>query len=202
MSEVLKDYFYTGISFSSFYIDEGVFLCLKIENSKTIFGKWRNTLKLRNYLKNNEETDECLIGNEKYLVYQNITALHSSSVLFSKDRKAISLYCKVKNDKEALVSEGFNIDDLTPENLDEPITLVIKNEASKEKYSDLISKGKDVRFVYLENIREETNRDIIFDAIKVKLLQDETEIYFIEEGMYANYIANFIFTLNKIAIIY
>ena len=107
-----------------------------------------------------------------------------------------------RNDKNALVTDAFEIEDMTLESLDLPITLVLKDESSQEKYSSLISKAKDVRFVYLNNIREETNREIIFDAIKVKLLQDETDIYFIEEGMYANYIANFIFTLNKIAIIY
>lgn len=202
MSEILKDYFYTGISFSTFFIDEGVFLCLKIESSKTFFGRMYYTSKLRNYLKNNSETDECLIGNEKYLVYQNVSALHSSSVLFSTDKKAIKIYRKLKNDKNALVTDAFEIEDMTLESLDLPITLVLKDESSQEKYSSLISKAKDVRFVYLNNIREETNREIIFDAIKVKLLQDETDIYFIEEGMYANYIANFIFTLNKIAIIY
>ena len=202
MSEVLKDYFYTGISFSSFYVDEGVFLCLKIESSKTFFGKWYYTLKLRNYLKSNENTDDCLVGNERYLVYQNITALHNSSVLFSKDSKAIKLYRKIKNDKLALACEGFSINDLTLEILDQPITIVLNSEQSKNKYQEFIARGKDIRFVYLNNIKEETNRDIIFDAIKVKLLQDETELYIIEEGMYANYIANFIFTLNKIAIIY
>ena len=91
---------------------------------------------------------------------------------------------------------------MTLENLDSPITIVLYSASEQNKYQDIVSKGKDVRFVYLEHIREETNRDIIFDAIKVKLLQDETEIYIIEENMYANYIANFVFTLNKIAIIY
>ena len=80
--------------------------------------------------------------------------------------------------------------------------LVLNSKDSELKYNELISKGKDVRFVYLDNITNETNRDIIFDAIKVKLLQDETELYFIEPGMYANYIANCVFGLNKIAIIY
>ena len=202
MNEVLKDYFYTGISFSSYFIDEGVFWCLKIESSSNPLKKWFYTLKLRKYLKGNKHTDSCLLGNEKYLVYQNVVALNNSSLLISLDNKAIKLYRKLKNDKEALVCDRFSIDDLTLESLDSPITIVLYNEESKEKYQDIISKGKDIRFVYLENIREETNREIIFDAIKVKLLQDETELYFIEEGMYANYIANFIFTLNKIAIIY
>lgn len=202
MSEVLKDYLYTGISFSSYFIDEGVLLCLKVESAKTIFGKIYYTNKLKNYLKENSETDDCLFGNEKYLIYQNVTALHNSSVLFSSDKKSIKLYRNLKNDQEALVSEKFELEDLTLESLDESITLIIKNVDSKEKYNDLLSKAKNVKIIYLEHIKEETNREIIFDAVKVKLLQDETEIYFIEEGMYANYIANFIFTLNKIAIIY
>ena len=202
MSEVLKDYFYTGISFSSYFIDESVFLCLKIEKSKFILNKMQYTSKLRKYLKNHKHTDDCLIGNERYLIYQNITALNNSSILFSKNSKHIKLYRTLKKDKHALVSDQFSIDDLTLENLDSPITIVLYSASEQNKYQDIVSKGKDVRFVYLEHIREETNRDIIFDAIKVKLLQDETEIYIIEENMYANYIANFVFTLNKIAIIH
>ena len=108
----------------------------------------------------------------------------------------------MKNDKHALVEKSFDLNDLTLESFDSPITLVLNSKDSELKYNELISKGKDVRFVYLDNITNETNRDIIFDAIKVKLLQDETELYFIEPGMYANYIANCVFGLNKIAIIY
>ena len=202
MSEVLKDYFYTGISFSLFFIDEGVFLCLKIEKSKNPLIKLSYVLKLRKYLKRNPETDKCLIGNEKYLVYQNITSLNNASVLFSTNKEHKKLYKKLKNDKRALVCESFDLDDLTKESLDEPILLVVKNEESKVKYQELIKSCKEVNIIYLDKIKEETNREIMFDAIKVKLLQYDTNICFIEEGMYANYIANFIFTLNKIAIIY
>ena len=201
MSDILKDYFYTGISFSSYFIDEGVFYCLKVESSKLPFIKGYYLSKLRHYLKHNEETDECLKGNEKYLIYQNVIALNNSSLLFSRDEESIKLYRKVKNDKEALVCEKFEIDDLTSESLDNPITIVLKNEESKEKFNELILQAKEVKYIYLDNLRNETNREIIFDAIKVKLLQDETELYFIEKGMYANYISNCVFGLNKIAII-
>ena len=201
MSDILKDYFYTGISFSSYFIDEGVFYCLKVEKSKFPLMKSYYLSKLRAYLKNNEETDPCLKGNEKYLIYQNVTALNNSSLLFSSDEESIKLYRKVKNDKEALVCEKFEIDDLTSESLDNPITIVLKNEESKEKFNELILQAKEVKYIYLDNLRNETNREIIFDAIKVKLLQDETELYFIEKGMYANYISNCVFGLNKIAII-
>ena len=73
---------------------------------------------------------------------------------------------------------------------------------TNSKLKDVISKAKKINYIYLDKVKEETNRSIIFDAVKVKLLQDETEIYFIEEGMYANYVANCVFGLNKIAIIY
>ena len=202
MSDMLKDYFYTGVSFSSFYIDEGVFFCMKYHNAKFIFNKIRYKNKLRRYLKKQKETDSCLKGNESYLVYQNITSLNESSVLFSSNSSYIKLYRKMKNDKHALVEKSFDLNDLTLESFDSPITLVLNSKDSELKYNELISKGKDVRFVYLDNITNETNRDIIFDAIKVKLLQDETELYFIEPGMYANYIANCVYGLNKIAIIY
>ena len=68
MSDILKDYFYTGISFSSYFIDEGVFYCLKVEKSKFPLMKSYYLSKLRAYLKNNEETDTCLKGNERYLI--------------------------------------------------------------------------------------------------------------------------------------
>ena len=202
MNEILKDYLYTGISFSSFFIDEGVFLCLKVEKSKNPLIRFFNILKLRKYLKHHEDTDECLIGNEKYLIYQNMNALNNSSVLFSKNKGYNKIYSKLKNDRNTLICEKFYLDDLTKESLEEPITLVIKNEDSKEKYKELIDQAKEINYIYLDKIKEETNRDIIFDAIKVKILQYETNIFFIEEGMYANYIANSIFNLNKIAIIY
>ena len=202
MSEILKDYFYTGISFSSFIVDEGVLLCMKYHASKFPLSKIIYKGKLVKYLKNNKESDPCLKGNENYLVYQNIKALNESSVLFSKNKRVIKLYRKLKNDKEAVVVDEFSLDDLTLENFDSPITLVLNSEKSKNKYEELISKAKKIKYVYLDKIKEETNRTIIFDAIKVKLLQDETEIYFIEEGMYAIYIANCVFSLNKFAIIY
>lgn len=202
MNEILKDYFYTGISFSSFFIDEGVFLCLKVEKSKNPLIRYFNVLKLRKYLKNHPDTDECLIGNEKYLVYQNVAAFNNASILFSQNKKHKQIYNKLKKDRNTLICDKFDIDDLTKESLEEPITLVIKNEDSKEKYKELISQAKEINYIYLDKIKEETNRDIIFDAIKVKVLQYETNIFFIEEGMYANYIANSIFNLNKIAIIY
>ncbi|MBE6142530.1 MAG: hypothetical protein E7177_00890 [Erysipelotrichaceae bacterium] len=201
MSDILKDYFYTGISFSSYFIDEGVFYCLKVEKSKFPLMKSYYLSKLRAYLKNNEETDPCLKGNERYLIYQNVVALSNASILFSNDDNQIKLYRQLKNDKEALVCEKFDIDDLTKESLDSPITVVLKNEGSKQKFNELILQAKEVKYIYLDNLRNETNREIIFDAIKVKLLQDETELYFIEKGMYANYISNCIFGLNKIAII-
>lgn len=201
MNDILRDYFYTGISFSSFFINEGVFLCMKIENSKNGISRLFNTLKLRKYLKEQKETDKCLIGNEKYLVYQNIIGLDNSSVLFSNNKKYIKLYRKMKNDKEALVYDKFDFSSLTVDNFESPIIFVLKNEKSKEKYKEVISMCKKVDFIYLDKIKEETERDIIFDAIKVKILQDEVEIYFIEEGMYANYVANCVFGLNKIAII-
>ena len=114
----------------------------------------------------------------------------------------IKIYSKLKKDKDALICDRFDLNDLTRESLEVPITLIIKNEESKEKYKELIGLAKEINFIFLENIKEETNREIIFDAIKVKVLQYETDIFFIEEGMYANYIANSIFNLNKIAIIY
>ena len=122
--------------------------------------------------------------------------------LFSKNKKAIKLYRKLKNDKDALVVDQFDLEYLTLDNLDSPITLILNSEESKAKYEKLISKAKNIKYIYLDKVKEETNRTIIFDAVKVKLLQDETEIYFIEEGMYANYIANCVFGLNKIALIY
>ena len=202
MSDILKDYLYTGISFSSFFIDEGVFLCLKVESAKNPVSKYINILKLRKYLNNHPDTDDCLIGNENYLVYQNINSLSNASVLFSQNKEYNKIYSKLKKDKDALICDRFDLNDLTRESLEVPITLIIKNEESKEKYKELIGLAKEINFIFLENIKEETNREIIFDAIKVKVLQYETDIFFIEEGMYANYIANSIFNLNKIAIIY
>ena len=202
MSDMLKDYFYTGVPFSSFYIDEGVFFSMKYHNAKSVFTKIRYKSKLRRYLKRKKETDPCLKGNESYLVYQNINSLNESSVLFSSNASYIKLYRKMKNDKHALVEKRFDLNDLTLENLDSPITLILDSKTSESKYKELIDKSKNIRFIYLDTIVQETNRDIIFDAIKVKLLQDERELYFIEPGMYANYIANCVFSLNKIAIIY
>jgi hypothetical protein len=200
MSEILKDYFYTGVSFSSFSIDESVLLCLKYEKSKFI-NRILQYNKLKKYLKKHQDTDECIKGNEKYLVYQNMVALKNSSILFSSNKEEIKLYRMLKNDKEADVCEKFDIGDMTIESLESPITLVLKTEESVNQYQDIISKCKKVKLIYLNKLKEETQRDIIFDAIKVKLLQDETEIYFIEKGMYSNYVANCVFGLNKIAII-
>ena len=116
MSDILKDYFYTGISFSSFYIDEGVFLCMKYEHSKFFINKIKYLIKLRKYLRKQKETDPCLKGNESYLVYQNINSLKESSILFSSNKSHIKLYRKMKKDRKASIEKCFDLDNLTVEN--------------------------------------------------------------------------------------
>jgi hypothetical protein len=104
-----------------------------------------------------------------------MVALRNASILFSTNHEEIKLYRSLKNDKEADVCDKFEISDLSIENLEAPVTFILKSEQSLEKYQETLSKFSNVKLIYVDKVKDETCRDIIFDAIKVKLLQDETD---------------------------
>lgn len=201
MEDIIKDYLYTGVPFFTYYIDDVVKLCLKVELSKGL-NKLINLSKLKVLINNHPDYDKCLKGNEHYLVYQNVVALEDSSFLITDDYSSVNLYKKIKRTNDPFVVQQFNIDALNEDNLESHITIICKNEKSSFQFNPLIKKAKKIDFIYLDLIVEETKRSILFDAIKVKLLQNESDIYFIEKGLFSNYIAKCIFDLNKIAIIY
>ena len=54
----------------------------------------------------------------------------------------------------------------------------------------------------IKEISEKTNSETIFDEIKLKILQDnDSEVYFLDIDIFSNLISDFVFNLNKIAII-
>ena len=59
-----------------------------------------------------------------------------------------------------------------------------------------------MKIIHVKEISEKTNSETIFDEIKLKILQDnDSEVYFLDIGLFSNLISNFIYTLNKISII-
>ena len=51
------------------------------------------------------------------------------------------------------------------------------------KYQDIINEFRNIHFIVLDKIEDES---FIYDQIKVKILQDESDIYFVGKSFYAN----------------
>jgi hypothetical protein len=147
---------------------------------------------------NKEPKKEELFQKEKYLAFQNMKALRNSNILISNDKKEIKLYRYIKKKKDADVSEDFSIEDLPFDFHNKMVCLFINNNEDKEKYLYLFDYFKNVKVIELDELEKE---NLIFDEIKGTILRDdESEIYFVGESIYANYIVSSAYTVNKIAI--
>lgn len=192
---ILSDYLFSGLSFSTFKFDECAFMACKCYLTRFTFFRKKYYRIISKYIKDNDEEDE--FRKVKYYINQVIKALRNSSILISTDKKEIKLYKKIKRKEEILISSGFKIDDLPHDAKLKPSCLIVSNNKERMKYSELINHYRSMSFISLEDLG---NEDYIYDQIKVKLLQDESEIYFVGESIYANYIVDSICSVNKIAI--
>lgn len=195
---ILNDYLYSGVSFSTFKFDKLSYLSCKYVMSRIKFFKNYYLKKMYRLIYNKEPKKEELFQKEKYLAFQNMKALRNSNILISNDKKEIKLYRYIKKKKDADVSEDFSIEDLPFDFHNKMVCLFINNNEDKEKYLYLFDYFKNVKVIELDELEKE---NLIFDEIKGTILRDdESEIYFVGESIYANYIVSSAYTVNKIAI--
>ena len=83
---------------------------------------------------------------------------------------------------------------------------ILEKKDDIKRYKFLISDFLNHKVIIIEDIikeiSEKTNSETIFDEIKLKILQDnDSEVYFLDIDIFSNLISDFVFNLNKIAII-
>lgn len=195
--KILKDYLFTGVSFSTFKFDKLTALSCKYVNAKFAFLKGYYLKKIYYTLYNQKPNKNISFQPEKYLAYQTMKALKNSSILISNDPKEIKLYTHFKKKKAIEVSEEFALDDLPLGSNKLKACLFINNKEEEEKYKSIIEYFDDTKIIYIEDLEKE---DYIFDQIKVTILQDDSEIYFASPSIYSNYIINSAYSVNKMAL--
>lgn len=195
---VLKDYLYNGLSFSTFKFDEASFYALKYVESKLFFVKNRYKRKLIEILE--EEFPSAKITNNiiNYYAFQTKVAITNSSLLFSNNKQNMNLYKRIKNNNCEIMN-GFNNDDLPMEIFSKRITLIVKSKNKIKKYLGLTKLFQETNVIVLDELKVE-KEVLILDQIKLKLLQDDNEIYFVEAGFYSNLIIDILYNQNKIGI--
>ena len=202
MLETIDSYIYIGVSFSTFKFDELSLLCLKYGLSK--FRKKKYYKKIEDELNKTKYSfiNESIIS---YYIHSTLQSLENSSLIISPSKKEIKLATKYSN-KEIAYSSSFKIIDLSFEIKQKNACFIFENREDLKRYDYLVSDFVEHKIIILEDIlkeiSEKTNSETIFDEIKLKILQDnDSEVYFLDIGLFSNLISNFIYTLNKISII-
>jgi len=204
---VIKGMLFDGMSFSTFKFDSLAILCCKYYLSFIKFMKKKYLKEIYRSLNGKEMSAGADVASENHYISHVINALKESNVLFSKDKFEIFLYKLVKNKRDSkddakvkrdiIVVEDFNLSDI-PYNINtRSVCLVINNDNDKNKYKDLIKLIPDIKFVSLD---DNTEGFVIFDVISTGSLRDESDIYFVAEGPYSNYIVNTYYNRDKIGI--
>ena len=202
MLEGIDSYIYSGLSFSTFTFDEVSLLCLKYQTS--IFFKKRYLKKIKENLLRNP--NNCLdVNTIQYYIHSIIKSIENATLFLTNDKKIIKLLNKYLK-KDVSYSSYFKIIDLSDESKMKNVCFMIPKRSDVEKYRYLMSYFKNYQVVYLEDmvneVKEETSFETIFDKIKLNMLKDnETEIYFIRFDMYSNIASAYAYDLNKIAIV-
>lgn len=195
----MRKYLYIGTSFVTFKFDELSFLACKYYLTKFHFIK-RIYLKRINTICYKKKKYNPIVSYEKFFIKHTIDALENSSILISSNKKEIKLYSQIKN-KDIHVEEKFDISCLNDQILNQETCLIVYSKKDLKKLDYLTTFLDKFKIICLDElIDDEFNQEFIFDRLKVRLLQGEHEIYFIHCEGYDNYIANFFFELNKIAI--
>lgn len=194
-TNVLEDYLFSGLSFSTFKFDEATLLACKCYLMKFEIFRRRYYKALHQIIGSNN--DDLGFRKEKYYIAQIIKALRNSSILVSADPKEIKIYKKIKSNPNVLVANDLCVEDLPLETKGKKACLIIEKDEDRMKYKDIINEFRNIHFIVLDEIED---NNFIYDQIKVKILQDESDIYFVGKSIYSNYIVNSIYDVNLIAI--
>ena len=194
---ILKDYLFTGVSFSTFKFDKLTVLSCKYVNTKINILKKYYLKKIYFSLYNEKPKKDNSFQPEKYISYQTMKALNNSSILISNNPKEIRFYKHFKKNKNIVISKPFDLADLPLGASKMKACLFLNNKEEENLYNELINTFPNIKILYIEDLEKE---DYVFDQIKVNILQDDSEIYFASPSIYSNYIINSAYSVNKIAI--
>jgi hypothetical protein len=193
MKNVLDDYLFTHLGFTTYQFFPHIsFYCAQIHLSTSKYRKNHYLKKMRKELENNPYFS-LINSNINFFIKNEIEALKNSSILIYQQKKELRLYKKIKTNQNI---QSIQIKENNP-SLDNftNLTLIIDEAKKKDQLSKLYSHF-NIKFLEIKN--EESG--IIYDQIKLLLLQDDSEIYLVDCGILNNYILNAINQLDKIGI--
>lgn len=201
MLETIDSYIYTGISFSTFSFDEASLLCVKYTLSKFRKKKYRTLLKDALIDAAVFYPDE---GQIQYFLHGTLKALRDATLLLGTDKKEIRLAEKFLG-REVPYSRAFKIIDLSSEIRMKKACFIVRNREETHRYRYVIDYFDRYAVLDLETVREgiieRTDSETFLDEIKIRILQDnDSEVFFVSAGILSNMVADFLFSLNKIAI--
>lgn len=201
MLETIDSYIYTGISFSTFSFDEASLLCVKYALSKFRKKKYRTLLKDALIDAAVFYPDE---GQIQYFLHGTLKALRDATLLLGTNKKEIRLAEKFLG-REVPYSRAFKIIDLSSEIRMKKACFIVQNREEKHRYRYVIDYFDRYAVLDLETVRkgiiERTDSETFLDEIKIRILQDnDSEVFFVSAGILSNMVADFLFSLNKIAI--
>jgi hypothetical protein len=194
MKEDLKNYLYSGVSFSTYKFDELSLLCAKYKLS---FFKFAPYKKIKSILyKDYKDITKIEL---KYFIGKNINALYNSSVLIPSNEKEESVYSKIIYPRNSLEVSPLKSSDLPLEITSKKACFIIDKDKKNqiEYYKNLFKSSK---IEYFDSYRKGRINEPI-DKIGLFLLQDDSDIYFVSAGYFTNIVVEQIFNLNKIAIV-
>ena len=202
MLETIDSYIYIGVSFSTFKFDEVSLLCLKYGLSKFRKKKYFNKIKEELSKTKYSFVNDSIIS---YYIHSTLLSLSNSSLIISPSKKEVKLSSKYLR-RDVAYSSSFKIIDLSLEIKKRNACFVLEKKDDIKRYKFLISDFLNHKVIIIEDIikeiSEKTNSETIFDEIKLKILQDnDSEVYFLDIDIFSNLISDFVFNLNKIAII-
>lgn len=202
MLETIDSYIYIGVSFSTFKFDEVSLLCLKYGLSKFRKNKYFNKIKEELSKTKYSFVNDSIIS---YYIHSTLLSLSNSSLIISPSKKEIKLSSKYLR-RDVAYSSSFKIIDLSLEIKKRNACFILEKKDDIKRYKFLISDFLNHKVIIIEDIikeiSEKTNSETIFDEIKLKILQDnDSEVYFLDIDIFSNLISDFVFNLNKIAII-
>lgn len=202
MLETLESYIYTGVSFSTFSFDKVSFLCLKYKLSFVLKRYYLYLIKKELSLNLLFHIDRYSIN---YFINSTLNSLSNATLVLNPTRDQLKLAKRYLKRKVVLHSTPFKIVDLSSEIKTKPTCFVLNSKNDYQKYAYIVNNFSKVSFIFLDDILEEQNnneiKESIFDEIKLRILKDnDSEVFFIDLGIFTNLINDFAFSLNKIAI--
>lgn len=202
MLERIDSYIYSKVSFSTYYFDDITLNFLKYQLSKLKKRRYIHLISSSLFKSKYNCIDQ---NNLNYYLYLLKNSLENATLFLNLDKSKLKLLSKYLK-KEINYSNSFKVIDLSNEIKMERTTFILNSKDEIKKYAFLINNFENYNFILMDDIMQEltdnTHSQTIFDLLKLKLLKDQdSEVYFIQQGIYSNVLSLYIYELNKVAII-